>query len=72
MVNCRTGGALAYVTRSRHGAVFAAGVARVTEGYVSLLLTPVGKLGHGCYGLTVVTGAGGHERARRGSRSRLG
>jgi len=55
---------LGYVTRSRHGLVFAAGLARVARGRLSLRLTPLRKLRPGHYTLTLISGAGSHEMIR--------
>jgi hypothetical protein len=50
---------------SRHGVVYAAGIARVGRRHTSLRLTPVRKLRAGRYTLTLTIGSGRHERIRR-------
>jgi hypothetical protein len=55
---------VAQATLSRHGAVYAAGTARSTHGTMSLRLLPVRKLRPGRYTLTLISGAGQHERIR--------
>jgi hypothetical protein len=57
-------GASARATLSRHGAVFAAGLARVAHGHLSLRLTPLRKLRAGHYTLTLISGAGSRETIR--------
>jgi Divergent InlB B-repeat domain len=58
-------GASAQATLSRHGAVFAAGMARVARGRISLRLTPLRRLRPGHYTLTLIAGAGRRETIRR-------
>jgi hypothetical protein len=59
--------ASARATLSRHGAVFAAGTARRANGSMSLRLSPLRKLLPGRYTLTLISGAGRHERISRES-----
>jgi hypothetical protein len=63
-VKFTTTGRSAKATLSRHGAVFAAGMARVTHGRLSLRLTPLRRLRPGHYTLTLIGGAGRHETIR--------
>ncbi len=58
-------GASAQATLSRHGAVYAAGTARVAYGHMSLRLSPLRRLGPGRYTLTLIGGAGRHETIQR-------
>ena len=55
-------GKAAQATLSRHGLVFAAGIARSARGRISLRLLPVRRLRPGRYTLTLITGAGHNER----------
>ena len=55
-------GSAARATLSRNGVVFAAGTARLTRGRMSLRLLPVRRLRAGTYTLTLLSGAGRHER----------
>lgn len=57
-------GASAHATLSRHGLVFAAGLARVARGGLSLRLVPLRKLHKGRYTLTLISGSGSHETIR--------
>ena len=61
-VSFTTSGAAAQATLSRHGFVYANGTARTARGHLSLRLTPLRKLRPGKYTLTLVSGAGRHER----------
>jgi len=54
--------AAARATLSRHGAVYAAGIARYVRGRMSLRLESLRRLKPGRYTLTLITGAGRHER----------
>lgn len=64
-VKFTTNGKFAPATLSRHGEVFAAGIARVVaHGHLSLRLAPLRKLRPGRYVLTLVSGAGRHEAIR--------
>jgi hypothetical protein len=64
-VKFTTTSASARATLSRHGEVFAAGMARVVaHGRLSLRLTPLCKLQAGRYELTLISGAGAHEAIR--------
>jgi hypothetical protein len=58
-------GASAQATLSRHGAVYAAGTARVAYGHMSLRLSPLRRLRPGRYTLTLIGGAGRHETIQR-------
>jgi hypothetical protein len=58
-------GASARATLSRHGAVYAAGTARIRRGRTSLRLMPLRSLRPGYYTLTLIAGAGQHETIRR-------
>ncbi|HEY3864590.1 MAG TPA: hypothetical protein VGL54_00715 [Solirubrobacteraceae bacterium] len=49
---------------SRHGLVYAAGMAHGTHGHMSLRLAPVRKLRAGRYTLTLTSGSGRHETIR--------
>jgi hypothetical protein len=57
-----TTGSAAQATLSRHGVVDAAGTARTARGRMSLRLTPLRSLRPGKYTLTLIGGAGKHER----------
>ena len=59
-----TGASSAHATLSRHGAVYAAGMARAAHGRTSLRLTPLRTLRPGRYTLTLIGGTGGHESIR--------
>ncbi len=61
-VKFTTTGSAARATLSRHGVVYAAGTARVERGRTSLRLVPVRRLAPGKYTLTLISGAGKHER----------
>lgn len=63
-VKFKIAGSVAQATLSRHGAVYAAGTARVSHGRVSLRLLPVRPLPRGKYVLTLITGLGPHERIK--------
>jgi hypothetical protein len=63
-VKFTTTGKSAKATLSRHGAVFAAGMARVAHGRLSLRLTPLRRLRPGHYTLTLIGGTGRHETIR--------
>jgi hypothetical protein len=63
-VKFTTTGKSARATLSRHGAVYAAGMARVTHGRLSLRLTPLRRLRSGHYTLTLIGGAGRHQTIR--------
>lgn len=63
-VKFTTAGAKASATLSRHGLVFAAGMASVQRGRLSLRLTPLRRLRHGRYTLTLISGSGSHETIR--------
>jgi hypothetical protein len=52
----------AHATLSRQGAVYAIGNAACVRGHLSLRLTPLRSLRPGKYTLTLVSGAGQHER----------
>jgi DNA-binding beta-propeller fold protein YncE len=52
----------ARATLSRHGVVYAAGVARLVHGHASLRLFPVHRLRAGRYTLTLTRGTGPHRR----------
>ena len=54
----------AKATLSRHGVVYAAGIARDVHGKTSLRLLAVRKLEPGAYALTLVSGSGLNERIR--------
>jgi hypothetical protein len=54
----------AQATLSRHGTVYAAGIARSTHGRMSLRLLTVRRLRAGRYTLTLISGSGSHERIR--------
>ncbi len=55
-------GAAAQATLSRQGVVYAAGTARLGRGRMSMRLLPVRRLRPGRYTLTLISGAGRHER----------
>jgi hypothetical protein len=57
----------ARATLSRHGAVYATGTERGAHGSMSLRLTPLRRLRPGNYELTLISGAGRHERIRNES-----
>jgi Divergent InlB B-repeat domain/Collagen triple helix repeat (20 copies) len=57
-------GASVHALLSRHGKVYAAGVARVGHGRLSLRLQPLRKLRAGHYTLTLIAGSGRHETVR--------
>jgi hypothetical protein len=57
-------GSAARATLSRHGAVYAAGTAHSAHGQMSLRLLPLRRLRPGSYTLTLLSGAGRHERIR--------
>jgi DNA-binding beta-propeller fold protein YncE len=61
-VKFTTTGSAARATLSRHGVVYAAGTARLARGRTSLRLLPVRRLAPGTYTLTLISGAGKHER----------
>jgi hypothetical protein len=61
-VKFTTAGSSAQATLSRHGVVYAAGTARTARGRMSLRLLPVRRLRAGRYTLTLISGAGPHER----------
>jgi Collagen triple helix repeat (20 copies) len=61
-VKVTTTGSAARVTLSRRGVVYAAGTARLGRGRMSLRLLPVRRLRPGGYTLTLISGAGRHER----------
>ena len=58
------GASSAHATLSRHGAVYAAGMARVAHGRTSLRVTPLRTLRPGRYTLTLIGGTGRHESIR--------
>lgn len=66
-VKFTTKGFAARAMLSRHGAIFAAGVARSADGRLSLRLTPLRKLAPGRYRLTLITGSGSREHIRNES-----
>lgn len=55
-------GSAAQATLSRHGVVYAAGIARLGHGRIALRLLPVRRLRAGRYTLTLIGAAGKHER----------
>lgn len=57
-----TTGHIARARLSRHGVVYASGVARLVHGSTSLRLAPVRRLGPGRYTLTLIRGTGPHRR----------
>ncbi len=61
-VKFTTAGRIAQATLSRRGKVYAAGTARRANGSMSLRLLPVRWLSPGKYTLTLISGAGKHER----------
>ncbi len=61
-VNFTTTGKAAQATLSRRGVVYAAGTAHTARGRMSLRLLPVRRLRPGRYALTLISGAGRHER----------
>jgi hypothetical protein len=63
-----TNGSSIQATLSRHGAVYAAGAARIARGgRMSLRLLPLRRLRPGRYTLTLIGGRGRHETIRRES-----
>jgi len=54
-----------HATLSRHGHVYAAGIARVAQGRVTLRLTALRALPAARYTLTLISGAGPHRTIRR-------
>ena len=66
-VKFTTSGTASRATLSRHGVVFAVGIASVDHGHMSLRLAPSRKLSAGGYTLTLITGSGRDERIRAGS-----
>jgi hypothetical protein len=62
IVTFTTTGSAAQATLSRRGVVYAAGTARTARGRMSLRLTPLRSLRPGRYTLTLISGAGKHER----------
>ena len=62
----------AQATLSRHGAVYAAGTARVARGRISLRLLPVRRHRGGRYTLTLVAGSGAHGGIRSESFTLIG
>jgi len=63
-VKFKTAGLSARATLSRHGALYAAGIARSTRSGVSLRLQALRKLAPGRYTLTLTSGSGQHETTR--------
>ncbi len=61
-VKFTTAGLAARATLSRHGVVYAKGIARTARGRMSLRLTPLRSLRPGKYTLTLISGAGKHKR----------
>jgi len=61
-ISFRTTGHGARAKLSRHGVVYAAGVARLAHGHTSLRLLPVHPLRAGRYTLTLTRGSGPHRR----------
>lgn len=66
-VKFTTSGLAARATLSRHGVVFAAGIASGKHGRLSLRLTSLRKLLPGRYTLTLISGSGRHQRIRHES-----
>jgi Collagen triple helix repeat (20 copies)/Divergent InlB B-repeat domain len=63
-VNFTATGSSAHAMLSRHGEVYAAGMARNVQGRMNLRLLTVRRLSAGRYTLTLISGSGRHERIR--------
>jgi hypothetical protein len=61
-ISFTTTGHSARAKLSRHGVVYASGVARLAHGRTSLRLLPARRLGPGRYTLTLIRGTGRHRR----------
>jgi DNA-binding beta-propeller fold protein YncE len=61
-VRFTTSGGPSQATLSRHGVVYAAGMARTASGRISLRLLAVRRLQPGKYTLTLISGTGKHKR----------
>jgi hypothetical protein len=60
-------GSATRATLSRHGVLYASGVARAAHGHMSLRLRPLRSLQPGEYTLTLIKGRGRHQRTTRAS-----